>query len=55
VIHIYEAFFILSQGVKWRAAMHQAEDFHLLNQFGSRPYRSATDPVFIEEMQLEIS
>jgi hypothetical protein len=57
VIHIYEADFNLFLGIKWRTAMHQAEDFRLLNegQFGSRPYRNATDPVFIEELQLEIS
>ncbi|KAI2506079.1 hypothetical protein MHU86_8310 [Fragilaria crotonensis] len=57
VIHIYEADFNLFLGIKWRAAMHQAEDLRLLNegQFGSRPYRNATDPVFIEELQLEIS
>ena len=37
--------------------MHQAEDSRALNdgQYGSRPKRSATDPVFIEELQLEIS
>jgi len=57
VIHIYEADFNLFLGIKWRAAMHQAEDFRLLNdgQFGSRPFRNATEPVFIEELQLEIS
>ncbi|KAI2501756.1 hypothetical protein MHU86_12676 [Fragilaria crotonensis] len=57
VIHIYEADFNLFLGIKWRAAMHQAEDLRLLNegQFGSRPFRNATDPVFIEELQLEIS
>jgi hypothetical protein len=57
VIHIYEADFNLFLGIKWRSAMHQAEDLRLLNegQFGSRPYRNATEPVFIEELQLEIS
>lgn len=57
VIHIYEADFNLALGVKWRAAMHQAEDLHLLNegQYGSRPRRNATDPVIIEELQYEIS
>jgi hypothetical protein len=57
VIHIYEADYNLSLGVKWRAAMHQAEDLQLLNegQYGSRPNRNATEPVFLEEMQLEIS
>jgi hypothetical protein len=57
VIHIYEADFNLSLGVKWRVAMHQAEDFQALNdgQYGSRANRCATDPVFIEELQCEIS
>lgn len=57
VIHIYEADFNLFLGLKWRSAMHQAEDLRILNdgQFGSRPFRNATDPVFIEELQLEIS
>ncbi len=57
VIHIYEADFNLFLGIKWREAMHQAEDLQLLNdgQFGSRPYRNATEPVFFEELQLEIS
>ncbi|KAI2495792.1 hypothetical protein MHU86_18720 [Fragilaria crotonensis] len=57
VIHIYEADFNLFLGIKWRAAMHQAEDLRVLNdgQYGSRAYRNATDPVFIEELQLEIS
>ena len=57
VIHIYEADYNLSLGVKWRAAMHQAEDLHILNdgQYGSRPNRNAMEPVFLEEMQLEIS
>jgi hypothetical protein len=37
--------------------MYQAEAFNALNdgQFGSRPRRNATDPVFIEELQCEIS
>ena len=57
VIHIYEADFNLALGVKWRAAMHHAEDNDLLNdgQYGSRPNRCATDPVLIEELQCEIS
>jgi hypothetical protein len=57
VIHIYEVDFNLALGVKWRAAMHQAEDLNLLNdgQYGSRSFRSAIDPVFIEERQLEVS
>jgi hypothetical protein len=57
VIHIYEADLNLFLEIKWREAMHQAEDLRLLNerQFGSRPFRNTTKPVFIEELQLEIS
>lgn len=57
VIHIYKADFDLALGVKWRAAMQRAEDLRLLNdgQYGSRSHRNAIDPVFIEELQLEIS
>ena len=57
VIHIYEADYNLALGVKWRSAMHHAEDHDLLNdgQYGSRPKRNATDPVLIEELQCEIS
>ena len=35
VIHIYEADFNLFLGIKWRTAMHQAEDFRLLNEVNS--------------------
>ena len=47
----------MALGIKWRAAMHQAEDLKCLNdgQYGSRPNRRATDPVFLEEIQYEIS
>jgi hypothetical protein len=57
VIHIYEADYNLMLGIKWRKALYQAEAFRELNerQFGSRPRRNAVDPVFIEEMQFEIS
>jgi hypothetical protein len=57
VIHIYEADYNLALGVKWRSAMQQAEAKQVLNegQYGSRNGRRATDPVFIEELQLEIS
>jgi hypothetical protein len=57
VIHIYEADYNLMLGIKWRVALYQAEAFKELNdgQFGSRPRRNAVDPVFIEEMQFEIS
>ena len=57
VIHIYEADYNLMLGIKWRVALYQVEAFRELNdgQFGSRPRRNAVDPVFIEEMQFEIS
>ena len=57
VIHIYEADYNLAMGVKWRSAMQRAEETQVLNegQYGSRNGRRATDPVFIEELQLEIS
>jgi hypothetical protein len=57
VIHIYEADLNLCLGIKWQAAMHQAEDLQLLNegQHGSRTRQSAYDPVLLEELQCEIS
>ncbi|KAI2495320.1 hypothetical protein MHU86_19219 [Fragilaria crotonensis] len=44
-------------GLKWREAMYRAEALQLLHsgQFGSRPHRTATDPVLLEELQFEIS
>ena len=53
VIHIYEADYNLLLAVKWRQALHYAEDTNLLNKglYGSRPGRSATTPVNIEIMQ----
>jgi hypothetical protein len=56
VIHLYEADYNLAMGLKWKAAMEQAEATQVLNpgQYGSRPSRGAYDPVFIEEFQLEI-
>ena len=56
VIHLYEADYNLMLAVKWRAAMHHAEDNGLLNDglYGSRAGRSAHDPVFIEILQNEI-
>ncbi|KAI2498671.1 hypothetical protein MHU86_15848 [Fragilaria crotonensis] len=56
VIHIYEADFNLFLGIKW-GSNASSRRFATLNdgQFGSRPYRNATEPVFIEELQLEIS
>ena len=57
VIHIYKADYNLTLGIKWRHALYQAEALNELNpgQYGSRPRRNAIDPVFIEEMQLEIT
>jgi exonuclease III len=57
VIHLYEADYNMALGIKWRAAMHQAEDLKCLNdgQYGSRPNRRANDPVILEELQFEIS
>ncbi len=47
----------LMLGIKWRKGLYQAETLRELNdgQFGSRPRCNAVDPVFIEEMQFEIS
>jgi hypothetical protein len=57
VIHMYEADYNLAMGLKWRATIFQADIQKILHngQFGSRPDRNAIDPVFIEEMQLELS
>ena len=57
VLHIYEADYQLMTGVKWREALHKAEDYDLLNDgtFGSRPNRSAKQPVFLKEMEYEIT
>ena len=58
VIHICEADYNLVLGrVKWRSAMQRAEEMQVLNegQYGWRNSRRATDPVFIKELQLEIS
>ena len=56
VIHIYEADYNLMLAVKWRQAMHFAEDRKLLNDglYGSRPGRTAHDPVLLEILQHEI-
>lgn len=56
VIHLYEADYNLLLAVKWRQAMHHAEDERLLNDglYGSRSGRSAHDPVFVEVLQHEI-
>ena len=57
VIHLYEADYNLAIGVKWPQALNHAESLNLLHdgQFGSRPHRNAIDPVFLEELQLEVS
>ena len=56
VIHIYEADYNLLLAVKWRQALHHAEDNNLLNEglYGSRPGRSAHDPALIEVLQHEM-
>jgi ribonuclease HI len=57
VIHLYEADYNLAMGLKWRAAVFRAETLQLLHngQFGSRPRRNAINPVFIKELQFELS
>ena len=57
VIHLYEADFNLLLGVKWRQLTHHCIDNHLLNpwQFGGLPGRDAMTPVFLEELQWEIT
>jgi hypothetical protein len=56
VIHIYEADYNLLLAVKWRQAMHHAEDTGLLNDglYGSRPGRTAHDPVLLVVLQNEV-
>lgn len=56
VIHIYEADYNLLLAVKWRQALHYAEDHKLLNSglYGSRPGRLAQDPALMELLQNEI-
>lgn len=56
VIHIYEADYNLILGIKWRQLMHHAIDHNLLNksQYG-RPGGNPTAPVFVEELENEIS
>jgi hypothetical protein len=57
VIHIYEADYNLAMGLKWNEALYKADNKQLLHpgQYGSRPNRRATDPVLLEELQLEMS
>ena len=42
--------------IKWRQAIHNAEDKYLLNEglYGSRPGRSAHDPALLKVLQHEI-
>jgi exonuclease III len=56
VIHLYEADYNLLLAVKWRQAMHHAEDSGFLNEglYGSRAGRSAHEPVLIEVLQNDI-
>ena len=56
VIHLYEADYNLLLAVKWREALHAAEEAGTIHegQYGSRPYRQALDPVYLEEMMNEI-
>ena len=56
IIHIYEADYNMLLAVKWRQAIHHAEDHKLLNagMYGSRPGRSAHDPALLEVLQNEI-
>jgi len=55
VIHLYEADYNMLLAIKWRQAIHNAEDMKLLNEgmYGSRPGRSAHDPALIEVLQHE--
>ena len=57
VIHIYEADYNLSMGLKWRNAVFQAEEVDVLNQgqCGGRSKCTVSDPVLIEELQMDIS
>ena len=57
VIHIYEADYNLALSLKWREALFRAEKSGLMNegQYGSRPRKSAYDPVLIEVLQAEVS
>ena len=57
VIHLYEADYNFILAVKWREMIHQASDLKLLHpgQNGRVPNLNAQNPVFIEEMQNEIS
>lgn len=57
VIHLFEADYNLALSLKWRGALLQAEQTGLLykGQYGSRPRKSAYDPVLLEVLQTEVS
>ena len=57
VIHIYEADYNLAIGVKWRTALYAAEALGVMHegQYGSRPLRMASDPVLLEQLQVDMS
>jgi exonuclease III len=58
VIHLYEADYNLLLGIFWaRKLVPQGKNIGLFHEncYGSRPGRSATDPVTLEELQVSIS
>ncbi len=57
VIHLYEWDFNLLLCVKWRQLLHQACDNRLINEacYGTMPGHGSLDPVFIREMEYEVS
>ena len=57
VIHLYEWDFNLILCVKWRQLLHHVCDNGLINPacYGTMPGHSSLDPVFIKEMEYEIS
>ena len=57
VIHLYEWDFNLILCVKWRKLLHHICDNNLVNPacYGTMPGHSSLDPVFVREMEYEIS
>jgi hypothetical protein len=58
IIHLYEADYNLMLSMFWaRKLVPQAEQARLFNKscYGSRPGRSAIDPVLLEELQVSLS
>ena len=49
VIHLYEADYNLTLGVKWQQALHHASSHGYLNEgcYGSQPGKEATDALFL--------